>query len=119
MLGQGNQICHQNKRSFSNFKKNKYENKIFMWYELTSILQHIHVFKVLYARVTVMDPFVCFICYISLPYLFEVHYDATFLHHGVLLVVIHQVSQGVKPLTSTHVIFTVLLETHINTQIKV
>ena len=42
------------------------------------------------------------------------HYDATFLHHGVLLVVIHQVSQGVKPLTTTHVVFTILLETNIN-----
>lgn len=52
--------------------------------------------------------------FISLPYLFEVHYDATFLHHGVLLVVIHQVSQGVELLTAAHVVFTVLLEANIN-----
>lgn len=50
----------------------------------------------------------------SLSYLFEVHYDATFLHHGVLLVVIHQVSKRVKPLAATHVIFTILLGPKIN-----
>lgn len=48
------------------------------------------------------------------PYLLEVHYYATFLHHGVLLVMIHQVSQGVEPLTSAHVILTILLETNVN-----
>lgn len=45
-----------------------------------------------------------------LPHLLEVHYDATFLHHGVLLVVIHQVGQRVEPLAAAHVVFTVLLE---------
>lgn len=46
-------------------------------------------------------------------YLFEMHYNATFLHHGVLLVVVHQLSQSLKPLTSAHVVFTVLLKTNI------
>lgn len=46
----------------------------------------------------------------TIPYLFEVHYNATFLHHGVFLIVIHQVSQGVKPLTTSNIIFTVLLK---------
>ena len=59
---------------------------------------------------TCLDAFLRF----SLPYLFEVNYDATLLHHGVLLVVIHQVSQGVEPLPAAHVIFTILLETNIN-----
>lgn len=43
-------------------------------------------------------------------YLFEVHNDATLLHHGVLLIVIHQLSQGIEPLTATHVILTILLQ---------
>lgn len=46
----------------------------------------------------------------TIPYLFEVHYDATFLHHGVFLIVIHQVSQGVEPLTTANIIFTILLK---------
>lgn len=78
-----------------------------MWFELTIILQH---------HPCLQGTFVCFI---SLPYLFEVHYDPTFLHHGVLLVVIHQVSQGVEPLTTTHVVFTVLLEANINSSTPV
>jgi len=57
-----------------------------------------------------------FVSLTSLPYLFEVHYNATRFHHGVLLVVVYQVSQGVKPLTATYVILGVLLkmEKHFN-----
>lgn len=62
-------------------------------------------FKVLNITTHHLEGLVC----LTLPYLLEVHYDATFLHHGVLLVVIHQVGQGVEPLTSTHIVFTVLL----------
>lgn len=72
-------------------------------------------FKVVYADLPVWMLF--FVFKISRSYLFEVHHDATFLHHGVLLVVIHQVGQGVKPLTAAHVVFTVLLETNINNSI--
>lgn len=49
-----------------------------------------------------------------LPYLFEVYYNATFFHHGVLFIVLHQVSQGVKPLTTTHVVLAVLLKTKVD-----
>lgn len=63
----------------------------------------------------VKDPPVWMLLFVYfLPYLFEVHYDATFLHHGILLVVIHQVSQCVEPLTAAHIVFTILLETKIN-----
>lgn len=50
---------------------------------------------------------------ISNLYLFEVHHNATLFHHWVLLVVIHQVSQGVEPLSSTHIVLTILPETNI------
>lgn len=52
-----------------------------------------------------------------LPHLFEVHYNATFFHHGVLFIVLHQVSQGVEPLSTTHVVLAILLRTKISTSI--
>lgn len=60
-----------------------------------------------YVQYTNLDDFVCFSAN-----LFEMHYDATFLHHGILLIVVHQVSKGVEPLAATYIIFTVLLKTH-------
>lgn len=63
----------------------------------------------------VKDPPVWMLFFVySLPYLFEVHYNATFLHHGVLLVVIHKVSKRVKPLAATYIVFTILLGPKIN-----
>ena len=85
-----------------------------MWFELNSVLQHHQYLQhTVCKRFTILDAFVWIICFMSLPYLFEVHYDAALLYHGVLLVVIHQVSQGVEPLTTANVIFTVLLEINI------
>lgn len=42
------------------------------------------------------------------------HYNATSLHHGVLLVVIHQVSQGVEPLTATDIVLAILQTTDVH-----
>lgn len=47
--------------------------------------------------------------FILLPHLFEVHDDAALLHHGVLLVVVHQVSQGVEALAPAYVVLPVQL----------
>lgn len=70
----------------------------------------IDAFRLVYVK---YPPVWMFLIFDSFSYLFQVHYDPTFLYHGVLLVVIHQVSQGVKPLTTTHVVFTILLDSKI------
>lgn len=43
-------------------------------------------------------------------YLFELQHGAQRLHHGVLFVVLHQVSEGVELLPSAHVVLQVVLK---------
>lgn len=45
----------------------------------------------------------------SRNYLLQVNHSSRFLHHGVLLVVLHQVREGVEPLSSAHVVLPVQL----------
>lgn len=44
----------------------------------------------------------------SPPHLFELQYSAQSFHHGVLLVMLHQICQRVKLLPSTNIIFEIL-----------
>ena len=49
-------------------------------------------------------------CVVSLAsHLFQMHDNATLLHHGILLVVVHQVGQRVEPLATTHVVLPIRL----------
>lgn len=51
-------------------------------------------------------------------YLFELQNCAQGLHHGVLLVVLYQVGQGVELLASTNIVLQVLLEEEQQEQIR-
>lgn len=44
-------------------------------------------------------------------YLFELQYSAQSLHHGILLVMFHQVCQGVKLLSTSHIELEIRLST--------
>lgn len=46
----------------------------------------------------------------SSSYLLQVDHSSRFLHHGVLLVVLHQVCERVKPLSSPHVVLPIRLQ---------
>lgn len=43
-------------------------------------------------------------------YLLQMNHSSRFLHHGVFLIMLHQVCERVEPLTSPHVVLPVWLQ---------